>query len=177
MLELLRRLRHGHDVGLWLIGTFGEQTIEQEAMRFIEDNQLAGDIRFLGRVEYPRFFSYLSLADIGLAIVDPERFVNNVPTKLFEYMFCELPVVSVDTDGVQRYVDGTCGVTVPWEDGEQQAMIVEELLNNHKRRMEMGNVGRQHVENTYNWETVRTRLLELYQELDINEACKCSLIN
>lgn len=170
MLDLLRRLNHRHDVGLWLIGSFGEKSVKEEATRFVENHQLAKDVEFLGRVEYPRFFSYLSLADIGLAIVDPDRFANNVPTKLFEYMCCGLPIVTVDAEGVRRYVD-EAGITVPWQDSEQQAAAVEKLLTDIDRRSKMGEIGEKKVAETYNWEEESDKLIEIYELLQDTDDC------
>ena len=54
---------------------------------------------------------------------------------------------------------------VPPGDIKAYADAIERLLESDELRQQMGIVGRQRVEQEYNWETESRKLLQLYEEL------------
>ncbi|WP_331234425.1 glycosyltransferase family 4 protein [Natronorarus salvus] len=150
---------------LWAVGGFKNRAVEREARAVVARRGLSDRVTFTGYVEYDRLFSYLAGADCGLALLDRRRTRRNVPTKLFEYLACGLPVVATAGESVVRYLDQETGVFVPEADPETAADRVRALLANGERRAEMGRTGRERVAAKYSWERERERLLGLYESL------------
>jgi glycosyltransferase involved in cell wall biosynthesis len=106
-------------------------------------------------------------ASIGLVAF---RAVSNhqmiIPTKLFEYMGCALPVVAADLPPIRSYVTAAnCGLLVPPEQPEAFVAAIEYLLDHPAEACQMGQNGRQAVLTTYNWQPEEQKLLALYQRL------------
>lgn len=165
MLELLEELREQIDASLWLLGPFGDRRTEERAKSYIEERGLDDAVRFFGRIPYENIFSYIGAADLGLALLDPVQYNRGIPTKVFEYMYGRTPVVASDTEANNRYVSEEYGRVVPYEDTGRQVETVVELLQDEKKRDEMGNLGRDKVLTDYSWEAESDCLLSFYRSL------------
>lgn len=166
MVEVLKLLRDaGVDTGLWLLGPFNNTDTETRVKNYVQNHGLTDAVRFFGRVEHSRVFSYLAAADVGLALLDPGPYEYGVPTKMFEYMYSQIPVVASDTPANQAYLPSDCGKIVPYDDPQAIATVLEGLSQYPTRRKSMGTAGRQKVENEYSWENEQHSLLELYDRL------------
>lgn len=166
MLRLTARLQQrGIDVGLWLLGPFQDDEIEREARSFAVREGITNHVRLFGYVDYSDIFAYLAHADIGLLLADEARFERNVPTKFFEYMYSELPVISTEIPSIAEFRSPGYCITVPEGDIEQTTESVSELLNDPDRIREMGKRGREKVKTEYNWELEKEKLLQTYRQL------------
>ncbi|AGB39018.1 glycosyltransferase [Natronococcus occultus] len=166
MLQVTARLRErGLDVGLWLLGPFQDGAIERTAREFMDREGIAEHVRLFGYVDYDEIFSYLSAADVGLLLVDEERFARNVPTKFFEYLYCELPVVMTEVPSLEPYADDDYCVAVPEDDLDRTVEELAGLLEAPETRVRMGEAGREAVASEYSWEIERDRLLAAYAQL------------
>ena len=164
MLHLVKELHsRDRDVGLWVIGHFNE--LETTTRTYIRENGLDDAVRLFGRIEYEEIFSYLMAADIGVVLADADRYEYVIPTKIFEYMYSQLPIIATDTVGPRKYLPDEAGVFVDESNAEQQADVVEELLNDPERRAKMGRAGRKRVVDEYSWERESKKLLNIYSEL------------
>lgn len=167
MIDVTGRLRdRGMDVGLRLVGDFENESARERCMTGIKKFDLDDRVSIEGYVEYSQIMDYLVTADLGLALLDPERYDLNVPTKIFEYMYAGLPVVATPTSLIREYLSNDCGVLVPYGVPSVQADIIEGLLTDSERRHKMANIGRDQVENKYNWEVEQSTLLNLYESLN-----------
>jgi len=164
MLNLVRELRErDRDVGLWLIGNLtGDDRRRTEA--FVEEHSLENCVRPFGYIEPDNLSGHLQAADLGLCLLDRERAEYIIPTKIFEYMFSELPVVATKTTATERYLPEDCGRLVS---GESREWIeaVEEILSDTALRSRMGKHGKETVETEYCWEKEEESLLSLYERL------------
>lgn len=166
MVEVLKILREaGVDAGLWLLGPFSNVETESRTKNYVQSHDLTDAVRFFGRVEHDQIFSYLAAADVGLALLDPGPYEYGVPTKMFEYMYSQIPIVASDTPANQAYLPGDCGEIVSYDDPQAIASVLEDLSQDPTRRESMGTAGRQKVENEYSWENEQHSLLELYDRL------------
>ncbi|MGQ4554925.1 glycosyltransferase [Halobellus sp. GM3] len=166
MVEVLRLLREGGvDAGLWLLGAFNNAETERRTRNYIRDHELNDAVRFFGRVEHNEIFAYLAAADVGLALLDSGPYEYGVPTKMFEYMYAQIPVVASDTTANRAYLPSDCGEIVPYDDPHATASVLETLSRDSTLREEMGTAGRHRVETEYSWESERDSLLELYNRL------------
>jgi glycosyltransferase involved in cell wall biosynthesis len=150
----------GIDAGLWLIGAAGGAATE-----LIEDHHDHSSVHHLGRLPYADVFPYLAAADVGLALLDPRMYDRGIPTKLFEYMGCGIPVIASDTRANRAYVDAAYGFVVPYEDTQATVNAISMLAEESDTRDRMGAAGRAAVEDHYSWEQEQSRLLDLYDDI------------
>lgn len=162
MLRTTADLREaGIDVELWLLGPFQDDAIEQRARSVMSDRGIEGYVRLFGYVDYDRIFSILAEADLGLLLVDEERFARNVPTKFFEYLYCQLPVVMTDAPSLRPYREDDYATVVD----EDPAGAIADLLADDGRRTAMGEAGHRRVVAEYSWEAEEERLLSAYRAI------------
>jgi Glycosyltransferase len=161
MLCLISKLvERGMDIEAWMIGP-----INEEKKQVADEIGVSESVEFIGQVPHEEIFSYLHEGDIGLALLDPERFEQDIPLKLFEYMYSELPVVTTPIGASSKFIREEWGVIVPFDDVETQADEVAALLDDPERAQTMGRKGREMVETEFSWENEKERLLDLYREV------------
>jgi glycosyltransferase involved in cell wall biosynthesis len=169
LLEAVRILAgEGRDVRLYLVGRETSPAYMEEIRAYVERNGLADRILWLGYVPHDEIKHYLRSADIGVAPGLRTRQYRNpgISTKLFEYMICGLPIVSVDHPHRKKYIDEcNCGLTVPPKDASAHAEAVAWLLDHPEESQAMGSRGREMVLDHYTWEKEQSRFLAFYESL------------
>jgi glycosyltransferase involved in cell wall biosynthesis len=149
-----------------------------EAISYIEDSSLTfrivgdGDLREnlevraaeLGiedRVEFTGFVSreqvpeMLSQATIGIAPIKADESLRYaVPTKLYEYMACALPVIAVGEGAIEQLVNASNAGVVAEDDPEDIAAHIDALMSDQERRRELGTNGRSHVVDYYDRQAI-----------------------
>ncbi|MAN03341.1 MAG: hypothetical protein CMI35_09690 [Owenweeksia sp.] len=89
-----------------------------------------------------------------------------IPNRLFEYMYCGIPVVVSDFPELKKVVtQAQCGVVVNSEDPRDIARGLEELLSDPEKAREMGRKGRQAMEGTYGYHVDLEILENFYYKL------------
>lgn len=109
----------------------------------------------------------LSQCRAGLVLFHPEpNHIRSQPNKLFEYMAAGLPIIASDFPLWRGLVDGVgCGILVDPLDPGAIANAMQWILDNPREAAEMGQAGREAVENQFNWEAESTKLLAFYKGL------------
>ena len=133
----------------------------------IAERGLQDDFEIQGRTEHDRVADLVARARIGfIPLPDLPKFQQNIPMKLFEFMALRMPAVLSDLPPSRPFVgDGKAATMVPPGNINAYADAIECLLESDELRQQMGIVGRQRVEQEYNWETESRKLLQLYEEL------------
>ena len=166
MLKLMRELVNRNvDVELWLLGSFSNQENEYRAKNFLRENKIEDYVKLHGYTPYEDIFSYLHAADIGLCLVDEKRFEHAIPTKMFEYMYSEIPVLATDATGTSMFITEETGWLVEQSDVRKQADIVEEKASAKKQLKQMGKKAKEQVINKYSWEQEKRKLISFYDSL------------
>jgi glycosyltransferase involved in cell wall biosynthesis len=119
-----------------------------DAERLVAELALEPWIRFPGWAEQEEVFTYLCTADIGLE-PNLEGFVT--PVKAMEYMAFGLPFVAFDVAETRLMAGRAAALAVPG-DAESFARMVDDLLTDSDRRVEMGRAGRMAVEQALAWD-------------------------
>ena len=109
--------------------------------------------------EMPSFFQSLSLSvmpslrdTLGLAALESQA--------------VKVPVVASRVGGVpESVVDGTTGVLVGSRDPRALAEAIVIVLSDRESRIRMGECGRQHVEQTFDWSDTLRRMVDQYGSL------------
>jgi glycosyltransferase involved in cell wall biosynthesis len=105
-------------------------------------------------------------ADLGLLLLQPVpaySYAGENTLKLFEYMWCGLPVISSDFPNLRRIIEpAQCGVCVDPCSAERVAEVVQILLDNPERMKQLGLNGRDAVLGAYNWPIASQVLSQVY---------------
>ncbi len=92
--------------------------------------------------------------------------INAQPNKMFEYMAAGLPVIASNFPLWEDIIENNrSGICVDPENPSAIAEAIKFFLDNPHEAKNMGNNGRNMVQNKYNWETEKSRLLNFYQLL------------
>lgn len=152
---------------LFLVGHFAPGDLEQEVRDDARARGIAESVTITGRVSFEQIGHYLQKASIGWVSWQPfAKNEKNIPTKLFEYMAYGLPVVTSDLASVRPFVrQGINGLRVKATDPAAHAEAILLLLENPERAQALGREGQQLVQNRFNWDLMKPRLLGLYEEI------------
>ena len=120
-------------------------------------------VSFTGRIPDEELAAYLSTADVCVA-PDPKNPMNDKSTmnKILEYMAYARPVVLFDlTEGRRSAADAALYARPndPLDFAEQ----ILKLLNSESLRRQLGEIGRQRIEEKLNWEIEKKSLLAAYE--------------
>ncbi len=89
-----------------------------------------------------------------------------MPLTMLEGMACGLPVVAGRVGGIREIVeDGATGLLVGQGDINGAAERVVKLLNDPERMKQMGQAGRQRVEERFNPKTSTGQMADLFRQL------------
>jgi glycosyltransferase involved in cell wall biosynthesis len=143
--------------------TYYMEELEQECARL----DLGRHVIFHGRMKATEAYKIVSQSAVGLAVLQPNsNYLESFPTKMFEYMALQVPVVTSDFPLYRRTVEAAaCGINVNPEDPIQLAQAIRYLFEHPEEARKMGVNGRHAVETKYNWSMEEAKLLMLYREL------------
>ena len=110
---------------------------------------------------------YVASTKIGLIpLPDTQKMRANIPTKMFEYMYLGLPVITGDLPPSAQYLNRVkAGFLVDPNSPEEYAERILWLLKNPDKLVEIGLVGRHLVETECNWQAEENKLRDLYEKL------------
>jgi glycosyltransferase involved in cell wall biosynthesis len=133
----------------------------------IKKKKAENRITLKGVVQHESISRWVRLGRIGIIpLPNYPKFKRNVPTKLFEFMALNMPVVLSDLPPSRPFVgDGKCAIMVNPDSPAEYADAISYLITHPNRCTEMGQEGRRRVVSNYNWEIAFSKLLNLYQEL------------
>lgn len=145
---------------LRIVGS-GPQRIDLE--KLTRNLNITNKVKFTGRVnseDVPRELDKLDIY-VALSRLDSESF----GVAIIEAGAAGRPVVVSDAGGLPEVViDKNTGFVVPRDNPQAAAKAISKLILDKQLRIQMGEAGKQHVTNTYNWDVCITTMINLYQE-------------
>jgi glycosyltransferase involved in cell wall biosynthesis len=155
------------DVTLTLVGRPSSLTLEKQVKDYAQARSISSHVELVGQVSHAEVPKYTRRARVGWVPWQPiEKHLKNIPTKMFEYMACGLPVVASDLPPIRRFIaESECGILVNATNAHEHAEAILYLLGHPDEAQRMGENGRRAVEEKYNWESEGRKLLMLYEEL------------
>jgi len=159
------------NVQLYLVGKPEEKGYDNYLKDLIVEKNLADNVKIEGMVPYEDSIVHIQSSSIGLSISqDISPFNENVPTKIFEYMACGIPVIASDLPTVREYIiNGKSGLLVNPDSPQELTDAIRYLLENPEVCARMGEKGRKLVLEKYNWESMEARLLKVYSLIENRE--------
>ena len=130
-------------------------------------HDLAGQVRFDGRLAHSEVPAWLSSGRIGLVLLqEVPKFMKNIPSKLFEYWACGLPVIASDLPPVRQFlVEGQNGYLFRPASPAHLAERIARLLSHPSEREALGRAGRRMVEAEWNNDRQIHGLVDFYRKL------------
>ncbi|TDQ38678.1 glycosyltransferase family 4 protein [Aureibacillus halotolerans] len=122
---------------------------------------------FHGRMKAKDAYRIVAKAFAGLAVLEPiGNYVNSYPTKMFEYMALQVPVITSNFPLYQDVVNASsCGFVVDPQDPKEIAESIRTLAADPALVKSVGQSGRAAVERSYNWANENETLQQLYRSL------------
>lgn len=159
----------GRDAVLNVVGICNFKSQRQRAEASIDQRNLHHCIQRVGWDSYvpaADMVSYYQAADVGLALFDPEpNYVHSTPTKFFEYLHFGLPILCSDFPRWRQFIEQhKCGAVVPPGDTEAACAVLRQWRTDPRRYQQLSTAARK-AASQYQWDTMGSRLVRLYDEL------------
>lgn len=124
----------------------GDGTRRSDLEAQIKSSRLS-NIELRAPVARHELISILRSTHIGVVpLINSLLFLNAIPSKLLEYMACELPcIVSIKGEVEQLVLNSESGICIPPEDGSALAEKIHHLMQHPDLRTKMGRAGREYV--------------------------------
>ena len=126
-------------------------------------------MRYLGNQNLRAVYEHIAAADLGLLLLQPVpayAYAGENTLKLFEYMWCGLPLVSSDFPNLRQIVKAAqCGICIDPCNAETAAVAIINLLDQPELRQQMGANGRDAVLRAYNWPAASKVLSQVYKNV------------
>lgn len=140
----------------------GEGDLKSDLEKTANEFGIAENTHFIGRCA--KIPELLSVSFAGVLTSHSEGFSNSI----LEYMAAQLPVVATDVGGAAEAItDGETGFLVASDDDAAMANRLTELLQNHAKAKQMGELGRKKVEANFSCAAQLEKTIKLY-EREIN---------
>lgn len=174
LLEIMRLLGQTHpQARLLTLGPFHTARTEKVFRERLCAYGLDGRVECrTTAVPYRDLGSLIRASRIGLipGQVSPKNLAPFVPTKLFEYLACGLPVVASALPSIQGfYTAADWGILVAPADAAAHAQAIANLLDHPEEARAKGGRGRVAVETRFNWAQEEQKLLAFYAHLEGRE--------
>jgi glycosyltransferase involved in cell wall biosynthesis len=161
MLKIAELLRD-RNVELELMGTFAFPEDEKRILA-------VPNVRYFGNQNLRTVYRRLVEADLGLLLLQPVpayTYAGENTLKLFEYMWCELPLVSSDFPNLKEIIVAAhCGICIDPCNAERAAEAILGLLDQPELRQQMGSNGRNAVLQAYNWPAASKVMSQTYKNV------------
>lgn len=162
LFELLEVIREHPQWELHLAGFGGDQeSIQAEA-------ESLDNVKFYGRIPYRQTLQMTANCDVSIATYDPtiKNHRYSSPNKIFESMMLSKPVIVARATNMDDIIEQwKCGLVVKYGAVDELESALMKLAESPDLRKRLGRNGREAYQKRYAWNKMKTRLLDLYQEI------------
>lgn len=150
---------------LYLAGSYSSDSLKKE----VENMPEYDCVEYLGVLDRPAIVDLLNHVSVGLCVLhDVGQYykMNNLPTKIYEYMSMALPVIMNDSPYNLCFNDRhQIGICVEPSNVTQLSQALRFLIDNKEINYKLGETGRNLVLTKYCWNKEQQNLLNLYKDI------------
>lgn len=130
----------------------------------IAHRRLEKQVEFIGRIPSWKVPDWIRSGRIGLVALQPiAKFLKNIPSKLFEYWACGLPVIASDLPPIRRFVNhGKNGLLFEATSAHDLAHAIRKSLAEPEQCVAMGRYGKELVQVQWNNDQQVDQLIKFY---------------
>ena len=135
------------------------QEYREEIMNYTEKNNLSKYIKLLGDIDYQKIDQYYKISDI---VVLPSL-MEAVSLGALEAMACEKIMIGTNVGGFPQIITNEKnGILVESKNEKELFRVINCLSKNIERYRYLGINARKFIENTYDWNSISKKTLEIY---------------
>ena len=150
---------------LYLAGNFSSDEY-RESLEKMDEYQCVEYTGIIGRDEVVALLQKVSVGLCTLLDVGQYYKMQNLPTKVYEYMSMSMPVVLNDSPCNKEINEEIhIGYCVNPMDIEETGKAIRKLLDNPKMCKDFGNNGRKAIKNRYCWDREQEKLISMYKDI------------
>ena len=163
VLDCAKNLQTMEYVQFLIVGS-GAERDELENKKKKEDIK---NVTFVGQVNKEEVKKYYAISDIGLVTLrKSECFKSVIPSKIFEYMAMEVPIIiSVDGEARQIVEESQGGIYAEPENVEQMTEVLRVLIQKPETMAEMGKNARMYVKRNFDRKELAQKQLDVLKSL------------
>ena len=144
----------------------GDGTQRQELERMAERLEIAGSVRFLGKLPHEHLPEYYAAADlfVGPSVVDRSGDTEGLGVVFIEAASAGLAIVGTSVGGISDVlIPEVTGIAVEPDQPEALANAIERLLGDEPLRRRLGEAARQHALRRFSWSQVAERFSDVFR--------------
>lgn len=134
-------------------------------LELVQKLNLEKIVKYFGQVPIEKIVEIIPECNVGII---PNRLTPftkiNLPTRIFEYLHLNRPVVVPRTQGIKDYFDESSIFYFNTGDAENLANVILDVYSNPTKTLDVVNKGNQIYQN-YRWELQSKNLIKIYDEL------------
>jgi glycosyltransferase involved in cell wall biosynthesis len=159
--------KRGVTVSVRLAGYTDGQTGLAALQQGIRERGLGEQVELRGRIPHAQVPAWIRSGRIGLVALQPiAKFLKNIPTKMFEYWACGLPVIASNLPPIRPFLeDMRNGLLFDPTSAEDLARAIEWLVRHPEEAKKMGQYGQEQIQRTWNNDRQIDRLIDLYKKI------------
>jgi glycosyltransferase involved in cell wall biosynthesis len=133
----------------------------------IRSRSLSAQVEVRGRMPHTHVPAWIRSGRIGLVLLQPiAKFMKNIPTKMFEYWACGLPVIASDLPPIRPFLtDGKNGLLFDPTSAEDLARAIDWLVRHPHEGKAMGQYGHEQVSTDWNNDRQIDALIGFYEQI------------
>jgi len=165
--QLMQALGMLPSIRLNLAGNFSTKELELS----ITAMENWKDVSYYGYVDREELLTIFQRSKVGIVtLLSTPNHLDSLPIKMFEYMSAGIPIVCSNFPLWEEIVkNNECGICVDPEKPKEISEVIKSLLNNPTLSNQLGKNGRKAVSEKYNWDIEKKKLLEVYENFNLND--------
>jgi glycosyltransferase involved in cell wall biosynthesis len=128
---------------------------------------ISAQVELRGRIPHTQVPAWIRSGRIGLVTLQPiAKFLKNIPTKMFEYWACSLPIIASDLPPIRPFLtNGKNGLLFAPTSAEDLARVIVWLMRHPCEGKAMGQYGQEQVFKDWNNDRQIDGLIGLYEQI------------
>jgi len=150
----------------------GDGTQRLELERMAERLEIAGAVRFLGKLPHEQLPEYYAAADlfVGPSVVDRSGDTEGLGVVFIEAASAGLAIVGTSVGGISDVlIHEVTGIAVEPDQPEALAAAIERLLCDESLRRRLGEAARQHALSQFSWGQVVARFSSIFRKVLVRQ--------